>query len=94
MSKVPNCKDTKIKTFENLGPGVYEKDLPINHNSTMLSDGKRRSNSETGLNDSMMNSSMGMGGLKTNQNFLSTVKREKDFWINKIDTPYTHPTNL
>jgi hypothetical protein len=24
---VPNCKDTKIKHFENLGPGVYEKDV-------------------------------------------------------------------
>ncbi len=31
---------------------------------------------------------------KTNQNFLSTTKREKDFWINKIETPYTHPTNM
>lgn len=40
-------------------------------------------------------SSMGMGGMnKTNQNFLSTTKREKDFWINRIETPYTHPTNL
>ena len=26
LSKVPNCKDTKIKHFENLGPGVYERD--------------------------------------------------------------------
>ena len=65
LSKVPNCKDSKIKTNENLGPGVYEKDLPFNQ-STVLSDGKKRSNSESGLNDSIMNSSMGMGGLKTN----------------------------
>lgn len=32
--------------------------------------------------------------MKTNQNFMSTTKREKDFWINRIETPYTHPTSM
>ena len=30
---------------------------------------------------------------KANNNFLSTTKRE-DFWVNNINTPYTHPTNF
>jgi hypothetical protein len=61
---VPNCKDTKIKTNENLGPGVYEKDVGSMNHSTLLSD-KKRSNSETGLNDSHLGIGMG-GGMKTN----------------------------
>jgi|LauGreDrversion4_2_1035121.scaffolds.fasta_scaffold122188_2 hypothetical protein len=77
--------------MENLGPGVYEREITSANQSTMLSDTHKRSNSESGLNDSRLNTA-NMG--KTNQNFLSTTKREKDFWINRIDTPYTHPTNL
>lgn len=43
----------------------------------------------------MMNSSSyPSGGVKANQNFLSSTKREKDFWINRIETPYTHPTSM
>lgn len=69
---------------------MYEKEFSSANVSTMLGDGKKRSNSETGLNESHLSG----GGVKTNQNFLSTTKREKDFWINRIETPYTHPTNM
>lgn len=63
LSKVPNCKDAKIKTFENLGPGVYEKDLPGSGNaSMMLSQGHKRSNSDTDLGESLMNASSFPGG--------------------------------
>ena len=63
--------------------------------STILIDMHKRSNSEQGLNDSQFASSTGVNNAnKGNQNFLSTTKREKDFWINRIETPYTHPTNL
>lgn len=94
MSKVPNCKDTKIKTFENLGPGVYEKDYGPNASTVLSDNGHIRSNSDSRLGESEFNKSGIIGANKTNQNFLSTTKREKDFWINKIDTPYTHPTHL
>lgn len=49
MSKVPNCKDTKIKNMENLGPGVYEKDIG--------SASRKRASSENGMNESQLNSS-------------------------------------
>ena len=52
---MPNCKDAKIKTFENLGPGVYEKEA-----SSMLGEGHKRSNSDTG--ESLMNASSFPGG--------------------------------
>ena len=42
----------------------------------------------------MNTSSFPGGGIKANQNFLSTTKREKDFWVNRIETPYTHPTHM
>lgn len=91
---MPNCKDTKIKNFENLGPGVYEKDLGPNASTILSDNGHLRSNSDSRLGESEFNKSGILGASKTNQNFMSTTKREKDFWINKIDTPYTHPTHL
>jgi len=68
LSKVPNCKDSKIKTFENLGPGVYEKDYGTGNQSTVLSDGgHKRSNSDSRINESDLNaSSMGINANKTN----------------------------
>lgn len=93
LSKVPNCKDTKVKHFENLGPGVYEKEFSSANASGIIGDHKR-SNSDSGINESEMNASSMTNANKTNQNFMSTTKREKDFWINRIDTPYTHPTSM
>ena len=93
LSKVPNCKDTKIKHFENLGPGVYEKEFS-SVNASGIIGGHKRSNSDSGINESEMNASSMTNANKTNQNFMSTTKREKDFWINRIDTPYTHPTSM
>lgn len=90
LSKVPNCKDLKTKQPDNLGPGSYETNPG---NQSMMSDGHRRINSDAA--ESQMNStSYSFMGNRTNKNFLSTTKREKDFWINKIETPYTHPTHF
>ena len=60
----------------------------------MFGDGHRRTNSESGINESLVGSNGMGGGNRTNQNFLTNTKREKDFWINKIETPYTHPTSM
>jgi len=85
LSKVPNCKELKIKNKDAPGPGYYEKTA---QESSFLSDHKR-SISEAAGNFSTTNNNAN----KANSNFLSTTKRE-DFWVNRIDAPYTHPTNF
>ena len=78
-----------------MGPGVYEKDYGPNASTILNETGQIRSSSDSRLGESEFNKSGIIGAAnKTNQNFMSTTKREKDFWINKIDTPYTHPTHL
>jgi hypothetical protein len=57
LSKVPNCKDAKIKTFENLGPGVYEKDFGPNSSTVLSETGHKRTNSDSRIGDSEFNSS-------------------------------------
>lgn len=85
VSRVPNCKDIKVKSKDVPGPGYYEK----TNDASFLSDHKR-SLSETGNNTSGITQP---ASNKNNINFLSTTKRE-DFWVNDINTPYTHPTNF
>jgi hypothetical protein len=65
LSKVPNCKDAKIKNFENLGPGVYEKEFSSGNASTIIGDHKR-ANSDSRINDSDMNASSILNANKTN----------------------------
>jgi hypothetical protein len=59
-----------------------------------MSEGHRRINSDAGESNMNSTSYSMTGANRTNQNFMSTTKREKDFWVNKIETPYTHPTHM
>lgn len=63
------------------GPGAYEKST-ADHSMLSGTNDHRRSSSDSGAPNG-----------KGNQNFLSTTKRE-DHWINRMDAPYTHPTNF
>lgn len=74
----------KIRSKDAPGPGYYEKQT---NDTSFLTDHKR-SLSEAGNNVQGINQQN-----KANSNFMSTTKRE-DFWVNDINTPYTHPTNF
>ena len=86
LSNVPNCKDLKVATkgAGAVGPGADEKST-ADHSMLSGTNDHRRSTADSGA--------LNQGGNKGNQNFLSTTKRE-DHWINRIDAPYTHPTNF
>ena len=87
MSKVPNCKDLKVKLKDAPGPGYYEKQNTSLQNASHL--GGTAHDHKKSLSD--VNSLSNLKGGPTN-NFMSTTKRD-DFWKNKIETPYTRATN-
>ncbi len=50
MSKVPNCKDTKIRSKDTPGPGYYEKQ---NLNNSLSVDHKKSLSGNVALNNSI-----------------------------------------
>ena len=75
MSKVPNCKDKKIKNVVP-GPGTYDDKRDVN-----TAPAHKRSTSDS-------QSIQSTAATMTKNNFMSTTKRE-DFWKNEIDAPFT-----
>jgi hypothetical protein len=85
LSKVPNCKDAKIKN-DKPGPGHYSNVFA----ATTAGDA---STMNTSVNDSKFGASMGSAGRQNLNPFMSTTMRG-DFWKNELNAPFTKQTYL
>ena len=84
LSKVPNCKDSKIKN-EKPGPGHYVNVFP----ATMAGD---TSTQDSTIRESQFATSTTSGKQNLNP-FMSTTQRG-DFWKNELNAPFTKQTYL
>ena len=84
LSKVPNCKDAKIKN-DKPGPGHYSNVHP----ATTAGDASTLTSS---LNDSKFGASTVSAKQNVNP-FMSTTMRG-DFWRNELNAPFTQQTFL
>ena len=85
LSKVPNCKDSKIKN-DKPGPGHYTNVFPkttAGEASTM----------NTSMNDSKYGASTTSGNRQNPNPFMSTTMRG-DFWSHELNAPFTNQTYL
>ena len=80
LSKVPNCKDAKIRN-DKPGPGHYTNVFPATTAGEV-------STMNTSMADSKFGASVGSGGKGNVNPFMSTTQRG-DFWKNELNAPYT-----
>lgn len=80
LSKVPNCKDTKIKGTDLPGPGFYDSKMVKHGDRSTIGSVRAASTDESNMNSQL-------------NPFLSGTGRG-DMWRNKINAPYTKASFL